>query len=583
MRPEPTVSDQAELSGIERIKAASDYLRGSVAIESTNGSDSFQPDTVQLLKHHGMYQQGDRDLREARHSDATKPPKAYSMMVRSKIPGGKLTSRQLVSHLDLCDELADGTLRITTRQGLQLHGVRKRNLRRVIRRINEAGLTTLGASGDVGRNVMCCPAPYRQDPVHDQIERLADRLSASLLPRTSAYGEIWLVDPHAAEKHPRGEGPNGQEIEPLYGKSYLPRKFKIGIALSGDNCIDVYTHDLGLLAICEDFNVVGYNLLVGGGMGVTPGNEQTFPALARPMAFVAPEEVVDVAMAVVKVFRDFGNRSDRRRARLKYLIADWGLDRFKAKVEEYCGRRLPGPRPVEVREVDDHVGWHEQGDGRWFYGVSVENGRIADRDGAELKSALREICRTWRPGIRLTAQQNLLLTDVDYEHRPAIEDVFRRHGVKLDHEISNVRRCSMACVALPTCPMAISESERVLPGLINRLERELAELGLAGETFALRMTGCPNGCARPYNADIGLVGRSPGKYTIYLGGRVRGDRLGFVYKDKVPLDEIVATLVPLLASFRERRHEGEGFGDFCHRQGALELAAGAERDAVVRC
>jgi sulfite reductase (ferredoxin) len=286
---------------------------------------------------------------------------------------------------------------------------------------------------------------------------------------------------------------------------------------------------------------------------------------------------LDLAVAVVKVQRDFGNRQDRKRARLKYLIADWGLERFKAKVEEYYGWRLADPYPDDVRGFDDHIGWHEQGDGRWFYGLNVENGRVLDRDGFRLKSALREICHTYRPRVRLTAQQSILLADLHAEDRPGVEATLRRHGVKLDGEISPVRRWSMACVALPTCPLAVTESERVLPDLIDRLEVELDRLGLAGETFTLRMTGCPNGCARPYNGDVGLVGKTAGKYTIYVGGRLLGDRLGFVYKDLVKLEDIVPTLMPLLVYFKQCRREGETFGDFCHRKGAADLLAWAQQ------
>ena len=566
------MTESGGLSKTEIIKRESDHLRGRVTAELAADTNSFEPDTNQVLKHHGTYQQDDRDRRKEKLPDGSRAPKAFSMMVRSKVPGGKLTSRQLLDHLDICEEFANATLRITTRQTFQLHGVLKRDLKQTIRRINEIQLTTFGGCGDVGRNVMCCPAPFCQDAVRDRMQELAARLSAHFLPRTTAYREIWLTDLNTGEKQRYDDGHQNTDVEPLYGSQYLPRKFKLGIGLPGDNCVDVYTHDLGFLAIVERSSIVGYNVLAGGGMGVTPSKKETFPALARPLAFVAPEDVVGVSEAVVKVYRDFGGRVDRRRARLKYLIADWGLERFKAKVQEYYGRPLSDPRPVDVRAVDNHLGWHDQGDGRLFYGLNVENGRIADRDGFRLKSAIREICRAYQPGIRLTPDQSLLLTDVTAADRKPIEDVLRRHGLKLHDEISNVRQCSMACVALPTCPLAITESERVLPELIDQLERELAKLGLEEERFTTRMTGCPNGCARPYNAEVGLVGRSVDKYAVYLGGGHLGDRLAFLYKDRVPLAEIVPTLVPVLHRFKRQCQESESFGDFCNRKGADGLA-----------
>jgi sulfite reductase (ferredoxin) len=570
------MSDPANLSSVEKIKLASNYLRGTIAEELANGQDTFADETSQLLKHHGMYQQDDRDRRNARGPDGQKLGKAYSLMVRAKIPGGKLTSEQLLAQLDLCDTIGDATLRITNRQDLQFHGVLKRDVQQLIRKINDVQLTTLGACGDVCRNVMCCPAPIRRDPVHDQMYEAATMISNHLLPRTTAYHEIWLTDPSTGEKALCGGGADGHEIEPLYGAAYLPRKFKVAIALPGDNCVDVYTNDVGLLAICENYQIVGYNVLVGGGMGVTPSSKNTFPALAQRMCFIRPEQLLDVTTAIMTVQRDFGNREDRKRARLKYLIADWGLERFKAKVEEYYGQPLPPPHPDDVWGVDDHIGWSDQGDGRWFYGLNVENGRILDRDGFELKSAIREVCRAYGPGIRLTAHQSILFTDISPSDCNAIEDIFRRRGVKLDDEISNARRWSMACVSLPTCPLAITESERVLPGLIDQLEVELARLGLYSEKFTIRMTGCPNGCSRPYNADIGLVGKALNKYTIYLGGRLLGNRLGWIYKDMVPLDAIVPTLQPILMYFKQQQENGESLGDFCHRKGVENLRAWAD-------
>jgi sulfite reductase (ferredoxin) len=561
-----------KLSPVEIIKTGSHFLRGDIATEMVDGLDHFGKDSTQLLKHHGTYQQDDRDARAGgRTGGGIRGDKVYSFMVRTKIPGGKLTSAQLLAELDLCDELGNATLRITTRQGLQLHGVLKSHLKEAIARINEVQLSTLAACGDVERNIMCCPAPHHQDPVHQEMQDLADRLAAHLCPRTTAYHELWLTDNETGEKSLVGGGSNGHEVEPIYGPTYLPRKFKTAIGLPGDNCVDIYANDLGLMAVTRDGRIIGYNVLVGGGFGVTPSAKKTFPALAQRMAFITPDQAVDVTTAIIKVQRDFGNRADRKVARMKYLINDWGLAKFKAKVEEYYGALLPGPQPDDVHGFDDHLGWHEQGDGRWFYGLNVENGRILDNDHLRLKTALREICTRFAPGIRLTSHQSLLFTNVATENRQAIEQILRDHGAKLSNEISAVRRWSMACVAWPTCGLSITEAERALPGVIDELEVELARLGLSSETFTVRMTGCPNGCARPYNSDIGLVGKAAGKYTVFLGGRLLGNRLNEIYKDMVPAEELVSTLVPVFAYFKQEREPDETFGDFCHRKGMADL------------
>lgn len=569
-------NSDAGLSAVDQAKLASHYLRGTVAEELANESDQFTKEASLVLKHHGMYQQDDRDRRSARGPDGQKLGKVYSLMVRTKIPAGRLSSDQLLAELDLCDEVGNGTLRITNRQDFQLHGILKRNVKRVIRRINEVHLTTLGGCGDVQRNVMCCPAPVH-DGIHDQMQDMACRLSAHLLPRSRAYHEVWLTDLESGERESCTEDAADQEIEPLYGRGYLPRKFKIAIALPQDNCVDVYTPDLGLLAIVEGGQIIGYNFLVGGSFGVSPSDRNTFPALAKRLAFVPADDVFAVAEAVIRVQRDHGNRNNRHLARMKYLVAAWGLEKFKAVVEDSFGARLADPHPADVSGVDDHLGWHEQGDGRFFYGLNVENGRILDRDGLKLKTALREICREFRPGIRLTPNQNILFAGLEPDGRTGVEDILRRHGVRLLDEISSARRWSMACVGLPTCPLTLTESERALPGVIDRLEAELARLGLGGERFTIRMTGCPNGCARPYHADVGLSGRAIRKYAVYLGGRLLGDRMAFCYKDLVPLDEIVPLLVTLFVYFTHARNAGETFGDFCHRKGAEDLSRWSER------
>ncbi len=441
----------------------------------------------------------------------------------------------------------------------------------------------MATCGDVNRNVVCCPAPYRNDPVHGQMQWMAGQIAAALFPQTSAYDEIWLdedvrsagLSRNGTDLPPKGGTTSsvpGDDIEPLYGKTYLPRKFKVGIGLPGDNCADVYCQDVGLLAVCRDYDVIGYNVLVGGGMGVTPAMPKTFPALAQRMAYARADQVLDLIRAIFAVFRDFGNRIDRKRARLKYLLADWGLERFKKKVEEHLGYELSPPQEDDVWDIDDHLGWREQGDGRWFYGLHVPSGRIMDAGDARLKTALREICDGHSPTIYLTPGQCLLLGDVYWDDRLHIDDHLRHCGIRSLGEISNVRRWAGACVSLPTCPMALTESERALPEILRQLEIEVARLGLQKEVFAMRMTGCTNGCSRPYNADIGIVGRAAGRYGIYLGGRRVGDRLGFLYQDGVPLEQLVAALVPVFVLFKQRREEGETLGDFCYRVGPEGLA-----------
>ena len=569
------VSTEA-VSAVEVVKRESGYLRGNLASELGDGADHFSKESVQLLKHHGSYQQDDRDLRT--RTVGGKSQKSFLFMVRTKIPGGKLTSEQLLAELSLGDEVGNTTLRITSRQGLQLHGVLKGNLKEAIRRINEVQLTTFGACGDVERNVMCCPAPYRNE-AYQAVQDLAAAINAHFTPRTRAYHELWLCDAYGKEQELVGGG-EVPEIEPIYGEQYLPRKFKIAIGFPHDNCVDIYTHDLGFLAIVRDGRIAGYNVLVGGGMGVTPSAKKTFPALAKRMAFVKPDQAIGLAAAVVMVHRDFGNRCDRKVARLKYLIHDWGIDRFRSKVEEYFGGRLADPERDDVHGFSDHLGWEPQGDGRWFYGLNIENGRIKDGEPTQLKTAIRDICRTLRPGIRLTSHQSILFTDIEEAGRRRLQEVLRRHQVPWSEEVSTVRRWSMACVARPTCGLAITESERALPGVIDQMEKELAKLGLSAEKFTVRMTGCPNGCARPYNADVGLVGKTRSKYSVFLGGRLLGDRLNFLYRDLVAEQEIVPTLLPVFAYYKQDRHDGETFGDFCHRKGRADLLTWAADHAT---
>lgn len=582
---------KAEKHSVEIIKENSEGLRGAIAEELLSDSSDVSEDTERLLKFHGTYLQDDRDSRKERRRAGL--DKEYIFMVRNKIPGGKITAAQFLAELDIADEFGNGTIRITTRQGIQLHGVVKRNLWRTIRRINEIKLSTQSACGDVERNVVCCPAPLRQDGLRDRLQNLADEIAEHLRPKTRAYHEIWLQDPVSGESRQVVGTPQETETEPIYGKAYLPRKFKTGIALCEDNCIDVYDQDAGLLAVVDRGELLGFNLLVGGGMGTTPSDARCFPALAKRMAFVAPEHVLPVLTAVVLAQRDFGDRTDRKQSRLKYLIHGWGLERFKAKVEEYrtaaeliCGtpngtvpRILAAPHPAEVTRHDDHLGWHDQGDGKWFLGLPVENGRVKDEGVFKLKSALRAIFNGICDTARLTAQQNILLCDLESADRPRVERILTDHGVATVERISNVRRFAFACPALPTCGLAVTESERMMPKLLGELETELTRVGLAASRFSTHITGCPNGCARPYNCDLGIVGRSvdgksgEGKYTLFVGGNQCGTRMNTLYQDLVPASRITEVLRPLFLFYKQSKDEQESFGDFCARVGIERLQA----------
>ena len=555
------MSEETKLSKLEGIKDSSRFLRGTIAEDLTSDEPNVSGDNAQLLKFHGTYQQDDRDQRGGGNKD-------YIFMVRSRIPGGKVTAAQFLGELDLCDRYGNGTLRVTDRQGFQLHGVHKGDLKAAIRGINEVKLSTQSACGDVCRNFMCCPAPYKNKPFHTEMQTMAAALADHFRPKSSAYYEIWLKDGESSEKVHEAT----DEVEPIYGKTYLPRKFKMGVALPEDNCIDVYTQDLGFLAIVEGDRIVGYNVLPGGGMGMTPAKKNTFPAVAKRLTFVPPEQVIPVAEAIVKVQRDHGNRADRKVARMKYLIAEWGLDRFRSTVEEYYGAKLPEPHPADVTDVDDHIGWHEQGDGRLFLGLNIESGRIKDDGDFRLKTALRTLLAKYPVETRLTALQGVIFCDIDPSAKGEIEAIFRDHGVPLAEDLTLARRYAVACPAYPTCGLAVTESERVMPEVMSSIEAELNRQGLVDERIAVHMTGCPNGCGRPYTPDIGLVGKAKNKYTLYLGGNTQGTRLAFLHKDMVPQDEIASTLAPMLSKWKAERSDGEAFGDFCNRVGKDGMA-----------
>jgi len=542
------------LSPVENVKELSRGLRGNLAAELTQRTTHVSDESAQLLKFHGTYQQEDRDQRRAQRGTDAEP--AHQFMVRCKIPGGVLSGPQYLVIDELADRYGNGTLRVTTRQGNQFHGVLKGDLKATIRAVNDALVTTLGACGDVVRNVVSCPAPKSRG-LREQVFSVARRLSDHLLPRTRAYHEIWLDGEQVAG--------GSLESEPIYGTRYLPRKFKVAFAFPDDNCCDVHSNDLGFLVVQEGGQLLGFNVLVGGGMGKTHGKEDTYPRLADVLGFAATEQLVEVAEAVVKVQRDHGNRSDRRHARLKYLLDKEGLDWFRKQVERRLGRRLAPASDIEVSGIADHLGWHAQERGRSFLGLFIENGRIRDAGNSRLRSGIRRVVETLGAGVRLTPQQNLLITDVPDRCRGLVERILADHGVTADAMLSPVRRWSMACPALPTCGLALAEAERALPDVISELERELETLGVSDAALTVRMTGCPNGCARPYTADLAFVGRSLNKYAVFVGGSMLGTRLGTQYADLVPRDRLVATVRPLFERFRDERLEGERFGDFCDR------------------
>lgn len=541
-------------SKVEAAKKNSKLLRGTIAETLSSEATHFEHDDTQVLKFHGIYQQDDRDVRRERKQSGQEPD--YSFMVRVALPGGLLNADQYLSLDSIANDYANGTLRITTRQGIQFHGVYKKVLKSTIAGVNQKLMTTLSACGDVERNVMTCPAPLG-DEAHIVLQETARDIAVQLRPASRAYHEIWLDDEKVVTT---------DEKEPFYGDQYLPRKFKTGIALDSDNCIDVYSYDCGLIAVLEHGRVRGYQVLIGGGMGMSHGKADTFARLAEPLGYIGPSHAVETVRTIAGIFRDHGNRADRKHARLKYLLEEWGIDRFREEFRKRVDFELSSPVSLPPPAFHDHLGRHAQNDGRWFYGIFVENGRIADREDCRLKTALRAIVETHEPGVRLTSNQNLLLTNLDAPALAYIEQTLSDHGVKLVEELSAARRYSMACPALPTCGLSITESERVMPSVVDRFEAELERLGLSDVPLTMRMTGCPNGCARPYTADIAFVGRKPNEqYNIYVGGGMPGDRVADLLAEDVQIDELVAAVRPLLERWAKHRSNGEGFSDFYQR------------------
>jgi sulfite reductase (ferredoxin) len=539
-------------SKVEQAKREGRHLRGTISETLAADVTHFAGDDLTLLKFHGTYQQDDRDARRRRDEGEEK---AFAFMVRVALPAGMLDAKQYLALEDVADRYANGTLRVTTRQGFQFHGVLKRGLKETIAEVNRRLMTTLAACGDVSRNVMGCPAPV-EDEAHAAVRAVSHGIAEQLRPASKAYHEIWLD----GEKQVSTE-----EEEPFYGDVYLPRKFKAGVALATDNCVDIWSQDVGLVAIVDGRTVRGFNVLVGGGLGMTHHKADTSARLAQPLGFVEADHAVEAVRIVAAIFRDYGNRADRRHARLKYLVAEWGMERFRTEFESRAGFMLAPAVELPALPYHDHLGRHRQPDGRWFYGVFVQSGRITDAGSHRLKTALHRIVARFQPGVRLTGQQNVLLTDLDDVAVKAVETILREHGVTPPQELSAARRFSMACPALPTCGLALAESERAMPEILDQFEAELTALGLRDEPLTIRTTGCPNGCARPYTADIAFVGRSLGLYNVYVGGGLGGDRVVDLFRADVRSEELLDAVRPLLVRWASERWPGEGLSDFYQR------------------
>jgi len=541
-----------KLSANEGIKENSDFLRGTISESLLDDSTGSIPASdAQLTKFHGTYLQDDRDKRMSLIKE--KKEKAFSFMIRVRVPGGVCTPKQWIGIDDLSNKFADGTLKLTTRQAFQLHGILKRNLKQTMKEINDTLLDTLAACGDVNRNVMSPANPF-ESKLHGQALNIAQKIHDHLTPQTTAYAEIWLD----GEKTAIGES----EVEPIYGKTYLPRKFKIAVALPPRNDVDVFTNCLGFVGIPDGDKIIGYNVLVGGGLGMTHGKTATFPRLADVIGFCKPEQVVQVSEEVVKIQRDHGDRSDRRHARLKYTIEDRGVEWFKEELNKRLGWNLEPTKDFYFESTTDRYGWNEDSDGHWTYGLFVEGGRLR----GEAKKAVRLIAEKIGCEFRLTANQNLVIARVSPESKVEIDKIFQEYEVTDSLSLSALRLNSIACTALPTCSLALAESERYLPTLIDELDGIIRKLGLRDESIAIRSTGCPNGCGRPYIGEIGLVGKAPGKYNLYLGAGLDGMRLNKLYRPAIPHEEIISELRPVLEDFAKNRLENERFGDFCIRK-----------------
>jgi sulfite reductase (NADPH) hemoprotein beta-component len=547
----------SDKSPIERIKEASDHLRGSLK-ESLQDeiTGAIRDDDQAVVKFHGMYMQDDRDRREERA--AKRLERLYSYMIRLRLPGGVLTPEQWLAVYDVAGEYGTGVIKITSRQTLQLHGILKAEIKPTVKAFQLAKLDSIATCGDINRNVLCSSHPG-QSALHTEIFSYADKISRLLMPKTKAYYEIWLDEEMLLDKK--------EEEDPLYQERYLPRKFKIGIAIPPNNDVDALANDIGLIAILQDGQLKGFNIAVGGGLSSTHGNPDTYPRLATVIGFADTEEkVLKAVYEIVTIQRDFGNRSDRKRARLKYTLDTMGVEAFVKELAIRTGFPLEPAKPYVFTERGDYYGWKQSENGKWHYTILVENGRVTDDESQALKTALREIALTGKALFRFTCTQNVILSEVNAADKSVIDEILQRFAVKTKTEQSSlIRRNAMACVAFPTCPLALAEAQRYLPSLIDKIEPLLAKYQLEKEPITIRMTGCPNGCARSYAAEIGFVGTAYGKYNLQLGGDRVGERLNKIYKENIGEEEILAELEPLFAAYATNRRPGETFGDYMLR------------------
>lgn len=550
-------TEKTKLSEVEIIKEKSNFLRGTLKeslLEETTGA--LFPDDLNLIKFHGSYQQADRDLDTERKKQKLEP--LYSFMIRIRVPGGIASPSQYLQMDRLADQFANGTIKVTTRQAFQLHGVLKRNLKTTIKKINNYLMDSIAACGDVNRNVMCNPNPY-ESSAHQQVYEMSKTVSKYFTPQTKAYYEIWLNDDLKYTSPV-------DEQEPIYGKTYLPRKFKMAFAIPPYNDTDIFSNDLGFVAIEDDGRLLGFNVYAGGGMGMTFGAPETYPRLASFIGFIAPEKVIEFAEQVLKIQRDNGNRENRKLSRLKYTIDRYGLVWFQTELSSRLGWE-PGPEhPYSFKQNGDRYGWHLGSNGRWSITLFVEGGRICDVGQMKLKTALKEAIQMSDGDVRLTPNQNIILANISVDAKPFVEGILKKYGVFPAAAISGLRRNSIACAALPLCALAFAEGERYLPTLIDKIDLILNDLGLQEEEITIRMTGCPNGCARPYLGEIGLVGRAPGKYNLYLGAGFTGDRLNTLYKEMLDEQNILQELRVIFELYAKERLDGEKFGDFVMRK-----------------